>query len=111
MGMSLAVMDTDGLVEELVDRWSGALKRRSWAERLQLLTDIHEKLREDVDSVKTYADLSPRFIARVVDRLNEGEVICEEQAHIYASSIRADHREAAGRFFNGSLRHALGRSG
>jgi hypothetical protein len=104
-------MDKDGLAEELVDRWSGALKRRSWAERLQLLTDIHEKLREDVDSLRTYAELSPRFIAQVVDRLGEGEVTCEEQAHIYASSMRADHREAAGRFFNGSLKRALGRSG
>lgn len=91
--------DTDGLAEELVDRWSGALQRRNWPERLQLLTDIHEKLMEDVNSWETYAELSPRFIARLVDRLGEGDVTCEEQAHVYASSIRPDHREAAGRFF------------
>lgn len=94
-------MDTDGLADELVDRWSGALARRTWAERLQLLSDIHEKLKEDVDSLETFAELSPRFIERLVDRLGEPEVTCSEQAHIYANSRRGDHREAAGRFFGG----------
>ena len=92
-------MDTDRLAEELVDRWSAALARRDWPERLQLLSDIHEKLREDVDSIETYADLSPRFIASLVDRLGDIEVTCAEQAHVYANSGRSDHREAAGRYF------------
>ena len=96
-------MDTDRLAEELVDRWGTALARRTWSERLQLLSDIHEKLREDVDSIETYADLSTRFIASLVDRLGDAEVTCVEQAHVYANSRRADHREAAGRFFRTTL--------
>ena len=92
-------MDADRLAEELVNRWSTALARRNWSERLQLLSDFHEKLKEDVDSIEAYADLSTRFIASLVDRLGDQEVTCAEQAHVYANSGRSAHREAAGRYF------------
>ena len=104
-------MDTDRLASELVDRWAGALARRTWPERLELMTDIHEKLREDVECIATYAEVSPRFIARIIDRLGGGEVTCAEQAHIYANSHRQAHREAAGRYFSGAESSPLRRAG
>jgi hypothetical protein len=104
-------MDTDRLAEELVDRWTAALARRDWPQRLELLTDIHEKLKEDVDSIETYAEVSPRFIGRLVDRLGYPEVTCEEQAHIYANSNRSDHREAAGRYFGAAQSDSMRQAG
>jgi predicted O-methyltransferase YrrM len=87
------------LAEELAHRWSRLFKERDWHQRLVLLTEIHEKLQEDLANLDALAELSPLFIERLVDTLNEAEVICFEHAHISANSAKESHRQLAYRFF------------
>lgn len=92
-------MQRDNLVVELVDRWVVRMAPLPWAERLHLLADIHEQLLEDLADLKRYAELSPHFIAGLIDRLGRPPCCCEEQAHIYANSADQAHRAASGEWF------------
>jgi hypothetical protein len=91
--------DVGDLVAELVDRWAPTFQSRSWAGRLSLLTEIHEQLLDDLGNFDIFAEVSPRFIAGLIDRLDEGPIRCDEQAHIYANSGNDRHRRLAGDWF------------
>jgi hypothetical protein len=88
-----------GLIGELVDRWAPMMQSRSWAGRLALLAEIHEQLLEDLGNFDVFAEVSPRFIAGLIERLDEGLVDNAEQAHIYANSGDERHRRMAGDWF------------
>jgi hypothetical protein len=87
------------LIDELVDRWAPIMQSKSWARRLALLAEIHEQLLEDLGNFDVFAEVTPHFIAKLVDRLDDGEIGSEEQAHIYANSGDPRHRRLAGAWF------------
>jgi hypothetical protein len=98
--------DVGDLVAELVDRWAPTFQSRSWTGRLSLLTEIHEQLLDDLGNFDVFAEVSPRFIAGLIDRLDEGPVRCAEQAHIYANSGKDRHRRLAGDWFEAQRKGA-----
>jgi len=92
-------MEIEALATELAERWAPMMERMDWQERLRLLGEIHEKLLEDLGNFDIYAELSPRFIAKLVDRIGNGTVSSAEQAHVFANSGEARHRRASGEWF------------
>jgi hypothetical protein len=84
------------LAEELVERWAGFFAPKSWTERLDLLYQVHEQLRDDLDNLDLYAEVSPAFVGRLIDKLSSGPVSSLAQAHIYANSDDETHRREAG---------------
>jgi len=87
------------LADELVARWRPLLAVKNWAERLQLLHQIHEQLQDDLEDIAFYSRVSPIFIQKIIDDLGGGPITSREQAHIYANSGDAEHRRAAGEWF------------
>ena len=83
------------LATELAQRWVKELLDKDWHERLNLIVDLYEYLRESTKEFSDFCEIFPDTIAGIIDRLNEPEVTCTEQAHLYASSRDAKHREAA----------------
>lgn len=96
-------MEDSGLVSELTDRWAPRLAPLPWSERLDLLADIHEQLFEDIGDINRYADISPHFIAGLVERWGRPSVLCEEQAQIYANSADEGHRTASGNWLQNRM--------
>lgn len=88
--------ELEPLVEELVQRWLRQFKDQSWAERLELLNEMHEQLLEDLGDMDLYCAVSPLFIARLIEALAEDPIGSMAQAHIYANSANEEHRRAAG---------------
>lgn len=84
------------LAAELASRWTGQLQARSWDERLNLLNDIHDHLREVIPDFDKFCQVFPQFIAELVARLGDMEIRSEAQAHVFANSAAAEHRKAAG---------------
>jgi len=95
-------MEVEALAWELADRWAPMMERMDWPGRLRLLGEIHEKLLEDLGNFDIYAELSPRFIARLLDRVGNGTITTAEQAHIFANSCEDRHRRASGEWFRRS---------
>lgn len=95
-------MEVEALATELAERWAPMMERMDWPERLQLLGEIHEKLLEDLGNFDIYAELSPRFIARLLDRVGNGTISSAAQAHIFANSAEDRHRRASGEWFRRS---------
>lgn len=84
------------LAVELASRWVGQLQALDWEERLSLLNDIHDHLRETIPDFDRFCQVFPRFIAELVTRLGDPEIRSEAQAHVFANSAAPDHRKAAG---------------
>ena len=84
------------LAEELTQRWAAAFALKNWAERLELLNQLHEQLLEDLGDLDLYSAVSPVFIRKLIVSLSGGPVTSAAQAHIYANSDDAEHRRAAG---------------
>lgn len=95
-------MKIDALANELAERWAPLMRPMDWRQRLRVLGEIHEKLLEDLGNFDVYAELSPRFIARLIEQMSNGAVISLEQAHIYANSGDPRHRAASGDWFRRS---------
>ena len=87
------------LAEELAARWLPSLLRLSWAERLLRLHEIHEQLQEDLEDLDLYSKISPLFIKKIIEGLNDGPIATREQAHVYANSGDPGHRRDAGEWF------------
>ena len=87
------------LAKELAARWKSAFEPKTWAERLDLLHQIHEQLKEDVRDFEMYCAVSPLLVRELIDLLSGGSVKSLAQAHIYANSSDAEHRRAAGAWF------------
>jgi len=86
------------LAEELAERWTSFFIPKGWPERLHLLHQVHEQLREDLADIELYCDVSSAFIRKLIDRLSAGSVESTAQAHIYANSDSEEHRRVAGDF-------------
>ena len=52
----------ESLTEELVKRWAPLLEPKSWPERLELLSEIHEQLQDDLGDLAIYSAVSRMFI-------------------------------------------------
>jgi hypothetical protein len=89
------------LADELTRRWSPAFAPKNWAERLELLNQLHEQLLEDLGDLDLYCAVSPLFISKLIVGLSEGPVTSAAQAHIYANSADDEHRRAAGEWLAG----------
>jgi hypothetical protein len=83
------------LAAELAGRWKTAFELRSWAERLHLLHEVHEQLREDLRDFEMYCAVSPLFVRELIDHVSGGPVQSLAQAHVYANSSDTGHRQAA----------------
>jgi len=84
------------LANELAERWAAIFAAKSWNERLELLNQVHEQLQEDLADLDLYSAVSPLFISKLIDRLEETPVTSLAQAHIYANSQKEEHRRVAG---------------
>ena len=91
------------LAVELADRWVKQLLGKSWKERLNLVADLYEYLRESTREFSDFCEIFPDTVAEIIDRLKESEVTCVEQAHLYANSRDATHRDAARTWFREHL--------
>ena len=87
------------LATELAARWRSAFEPKSWAERLDLLHQVHEQLKEDLRDLEMYCAVSPLLVRELIDLLSGGPVGSLAQAHVYANSSDAEHRRAAGDWF------------
>lgn len=88
--------EVERLVAELTRRWLPEFEDKSWPERLHLLNEMHEQLLEDLGDIDLYCAVSPAFIRRLIETLEDGPINSVEQAHIYANSEAQEHRRAAG---------------
>jgi hypothetical protein len=86
----------ESLTDELLLRWAALFESRSWSGRLELLSEMHEQLRDDIRDFEAYSAVSRVFIRKLIDRLEGGAISCAPQAHIYANSDDERHRQAAG---------------
>ena len=91
------------LAIELADRWVKQLYEKGWNERLNLVADLYEYLRESTEEFSDFCEIFPDTIAGIIERLNVPEVTCVEQAHLYANSRDAAHRDAARKWFREHL--------
>jgi len=91
------------LAIELAERWVKPLLDKDWSERLNIVADLYEYLRESTKEFSDFCEIFPDTIAEIIERLNEPEVTCVEQAHLYASSRDAAHRDAARTWFREHL--------
>ena len=88
--------EAEKLSTELATRWAVVFAKKNWAERLDLLNQVHEQLQEDLGDLEMYSAVSPIFIRKLIERLSDGPVASVAQAHIYANSEDERHRRAAG---------------
>jgi hypothetical protein len=84
------------LAVELADRCADLLAGKSWPDRLSALMELHDQLRDDIEDFEMFCEVFPLFIGHLISRLGEEPISSQEQAHIYANSAVAVHRQAAG---------------
>ena len=87
------------LASELADRWVKQLLDKTWQERLDVIADLFEYMRESIANFSQFCELFPDTIAQIIYRLGNQEVTEVHQAHLYATSRDAAHRSAAGEWF------------
>ncbi|MEQ9641990.1 MAG: hypothetical protein RIM84_18350 [Alphaproteobacteria bacterium] len=87
------------LAAELAERFINVLAEKSWAERLDVLMELHDQLRDDIENFAMFCEVFPMFIGKLVEQLGGGVINSQEQAHVYANSAVAGHRQAAGDWF------------
>lgn len=93
--MSMQEANQQKLVEELADFWFSALEHGNWEQRFRVLGKIHEQLRIDLATDTEYQQLSPKFVAAIIERLGAPPVESGAQAKIYALSANEVHRDAS----------------
>lgn len=96
------------LSTELAGRWAGVFAKKDWAERLDLLNQVHEQLQEDLGDLEMYSAVSPIFIRKLLERLSSGPIMSLAQAHIYANSENEGHRRAAGEWLAAHQEEVVG---
>lgn len=87
--------DHQQLVEELADFWFSALDKENWEQCLRVLGKIHEQLWVDLATDAEYKEISPKFVAAIIERWGSPPVEAEAQAKIYALSGKEVHRDAS----------------
>jgi hypothetical protein len=94
------------LAKELAVLWKSSFEPKSWAERLHLLHQVHEQLKEDLRDFEMYCAVSPLLVRELIALLSGGPVGSLAQAHVYANSSDAEHRRAAREWFTSHARAA-----
>ena len=84
------------LAAELGERFVNVLADKSWQERLNVLMELHDQLRDDIEDFAMFCEVFPMFIGKLIERLGEPAISSLEQAHVYANSGVTWHRQAAG---------------
>ena len=84
------------LAAELAERFVNVLAEKDWAERLGVLMELHDQLRDDIEHFAMFCEVFPMFIGKLIEKLGEPAIQSLEQAHVYANSSVAWHRQAAG---------------
>jgi len=97
----------EALAAELAARWISAFEHKSWTERLDLLHQVHEQLKEDLRDIELYCAVSPLLVRELIDLLSGAPVASLAQAHVYANSSDPEHRRAAGDWFAVSTRQPV----
>ena len=87
------------LAVELADRWLTAIQAASWPQRLALLNEIHDHLREEIPEFDRFCEVFPRFIAALINRVGDTVIRSADQAHVFANSADNAHRQAAAAWF------------
>lgn len=87
------------LAAELADRFINLLADKDWSQRLEVLMELHDQLRDDIEDFATFCEVFPMFVGKVIEQLGGGPIKSLAQAHIYANSGVASHRQAAGDWF------------
>lgn len=92
------------LAAELALRFAGVLAEKSWAERLSVLMELHDQLRDDIEDFAMFCEVFPMFIGKLIEQLDEPPIESLEQAHVYANSSVTWHRQAAGEWIRAQAR-------
>ena len=87
--------EIDRLSDELADRWLPSLKEKNWRDRLALVAEIHEQLKEDLADIELYTSLSPVLVRKIINGLPQDPITDDAQAQIYANSDFETHRQLA----------------
>ncbi len=61
-------------------------------------------MREEIPEFDRFCDVFPRFIAALIDRLDDPHITSADQAHVFANSANPDHRQAAATWFRNQRR-------
>lgn len=84
---------------EVAERWLHQLKPVSWEQRVLLLNDLHQYLRDNLASLEVFCDVFPEAIALIIERLGNEPIGSVGQAHVYANSQEEAHRLMAKAWF------------
>jgi hypothetical protein len=84
---------------EVAERWLHQLKPVPWEQRILLLNDLHQYLRDNLASLEVFCDVFPEAIALIIERLGNEPIATVGQAHVYANSLDENHRQMAKAWF------------
>lgn len=87
------------LAEELAVRWYRPIAAADWPQRLALLNEIHDHLREEIPDFEQFCEVFPLFIAGLIRRISDPVITSADQAHVFANSADPEHRQAAAAWF------------
>lgn len=92
-------MQAEQLPTELAQIWARQLKPLSWEERITLMNEFHENLKEMIPDFEEFCEVFPAIVMETLNRIDEADISCDAQAHIYANSADEEHRQRAGAWF------------
>ncbi|HKT16989.1 MAG TPA: hypothetical protein VJR47_03035 [Stellaceae bacterium] len=88
----------EDLSDELSQRWQSHFAQKNWEERLDLLRQIQDQLKEDLEDLESFVALLPLLVRKLIDGLPPAPIGSFAQAHIYANSDAEEHRQLAGQW-------------
>ena len=88
----------EDLSDELSRRWQSLFAQKGWEERLDLLREIQDQLKEDLEDLEAFVALLPLLVRKLIDGLPLAPIVSVAQAHIYANSDADEHRQLAGQW-------------
>lgn len=92
-------MQAEQLPKELAQIWARQLKPLSWEKRVQLMNEFHENLKEMIPDFGEFCEVFPEIVTETLNQINEHDIACDAQAHIFANSADEKHRQRAGAWF------------
>ncbi len=92
-------MQPEQLPKELAQIWARQLKPLSWEKRVLLMNDFHENLQEMIPDFGEFCEVFPAIVTETLELIDDPEISCDAQAHIFANSADEKHRRLAGAWF------------
>ena len=83
------------LAMELGARWAQRLQPVQWSERVALLGDLYDFLRESVKDMDSMTTFFPEVVAEILHCLGEQSIASDQQAQVFATSSDPRHQELA----------------